>query len=173
MSEAWPIARLDRIARLRVMAAGLPGTTVVETRIDRPFDEVWAWVSDLEVSVPTFDGDVKSLRIERGGDPDVVFQDLRIRTSSTAAVLWIPLVHDVKLARGWCWMASRPQIYVVGMAAEPDGDDATRFALLEGLGFAFPRPLRLLLWPILAASRWRHRRHIPHDLAGIRRALES
>jgi hypothetical protein len=168
MTAAWPSARLDRIARLRVLAAGLPGATVVETEVDAPFDRVWRWLSDLEHSVPTFDEDVSRLRVVRRVDDPLGGERLRIRTNSTAAGLWIPAILDVHLASGWCWMASRPQLYVVGMAAEPGGD-RTRFALLEGLAFDLPRPVKSLARPLLAASRWRHRRHIPRDLAAIRR----
>jgi hypothetical protein len=63
-------------------------------------------------------------------------------------------------------MATRPQAYLVGMAAEPDGD-RTRFAHLEGFGFHAPRPLQSLLRPVLALSGWRHRRHVAHDVAAI------
>lgn len=168
MTPTWPSARLDRIARLRVLAAGLPGAAVVEAHLDAPFDRFWGWLSDLERSVPTFDDDVSRLRVVRRVDDPLGGERLRIRTGNTAAALWIPAILDVHLAPGWCWMASRPQLYVVGMAAEPDGA-GTRFALLEGLAFDLPRPLVPLARPLLAASRWRHRRHVPRDVAAIRR----
>jgi hypothetical protein len=168
-APGWPDAGLDRIARLRVLAAGLPGAAVVEARLDAPFDRVWGWVSDLERSVPSFDAGVRSLRVVRrepAGDGE------RLRIRSTAAALWLPVTFDVDLAPGWCWMASRPQAYVVGMAAEPDGD-GTRYAHLEAVAFAAPRAVRPLLAPLLAASRARHRRHVSRDVAGIRRGVEG
>ena len=173
----FPEARLDRIARLRVLAAGLPGTVVVETVLDAPFDRAWAWLSDLERSVPAFDRDVADLRVVRrrpasddGTGSGTRAERLRIHTRSTGRMLWVPGVLDVDLAPGWCWMASRPQIYIVGMAAAPDGD-RTRFAHLEGFGFRAQGPVRRLLGPLLALSRWRHRRHIPHDVAAIARLV--
>lgn len=167
-----PSASLDRIARLRVLSAGLPGSAVVETVLDAPFDEAWAWVADLERSVPAFDSDVARLRVVRREPHPIGGERLRIRTRYTAVALWIPAVIDVHLALGWCWMVSRPQVYVVGMAAEPDGD-RTRFAHLEGLAFNIPRRLQPLLRPVLAVSSWRHLRHIPHDMAGIARQVNQ
>lgn len=165
-----PSSRLDRIARLRVLAAALPGTAVHEAVLDAPFEQAWAWVADLETSVPTFDADVARLRVVRREPHPLGGERLRIRTRTTAAALWIPGVLDAHLAPGWCWMSSRPQAYVVGMAAEPDGD-RTRFAHLEGLAFNAPRPLHLLFRPVLTLSRWRHLRHIPRDVAEIARQV--
>ena len=166
MTTTWPTASLDRIARLRVLSAGLPGTAVEETEFDLPFDEVWSRLTDLERAVPEFDGDVRRLRVlDRRADPDG--ETLRIVSYQSGRVLWLRTVLDVELAPGWCWMVSRPQAYVVGMAAEPVGPDRTRLAILEGVAFDLPRPLHPLLRPIYAVSRWRHRRHIPHDTAGM------
>ena len=168
--STWPAARLDRIARLRVLAAGLPGTAVLETVFDAPFDQVWSCLTDFERSVPAFDADVARLRIvERRGDPGRG-ETLRIATRQTGRVLWLPAVLDVDLAPGWCWMVTRPQLYVVGMAAEPEGD-RTRFAHLEGVALAAPRPLRPLLRPLLGISRRRHQHHLPRDIAGMRRLI--
>jgi len=156
----WPTAELDRVARLRVLAAGLPGVALRERTIDVPFDRVWAFVSDFERSVPAFDADVSSLRIRRrdGGRLGIVAR-------GSWRLLRAPLAFDVDLRAGWCLMVSRPRFYVVGMAAEPDGD-RTRFGHLEGL-VGDTRFLR----PLLAVSRVRHRRHVAHDLDGIEREL--
>lgn len=141
-----PVAQLDRIARLHVLAAGLPCVVVRERTIAAPFGEVWDFVSDLERSVPQFDSDVAKLKVlSREGDW------LRIRASGPAKLLWIPLDFDVDLQQGWCWMVSGPQAYVVGMAAEPAGDH-TRFAHLEGVAFRGRRPLQALLRPVYAVS---------------------
>lgn len=177
-APGFPSARLDRIARLHALAAGLPGCVVLETVLDAPFDRAWAWVSDLERSVPAFDSDVADLRVLRrrplpdpvDGDGDGDSERLLIRSRSSARALWLTAVFDVDLAPGWCWMTTRPQVYIVGMAAEPDGD-RTRFAQLEGVGIDAPGPVRLLVRPLLALSRWRHRRHVPHDLAAIARLV--
>jgi hypothetical protein len=156
----WPTARLDGIARLRVLVAGLPGVALRERTIDAPFERVWAFVSDFERSVPAFDADVASLQIRsRQGDR------LNIVARASWRALWLPMRFDVHLESGWCLMVSRPRLYVVAMAAEPDGD-RTRFGHLEGIVGD-----RRYLRPLLALSRARHRRHVLHDLDGIEREL--
>jgi hypothetical protein len=176
VSAAWPAAGLDPIARLRVLSAALPGTVVHEDVFDAPFDRVWARVTDFEQSVPAFDVDVARVRIlDRRAEPGGG-ESLRIVSHQTARALWLPARLDIDLAAGWCWMVSRPQLYVIGMAAEPvpgPGGERTHFAHMEGVAVPAPAPLRPLLQPVLAVSRWRHRRHVPRDVAGIRRLAEA
>ena len=161
-ARSWPgpVASLDRVARLRVLAAGLPGTAVAETVFDAPMADVWPRIADLERSVPVFDQDVRRLHVRsRRGEPGGA-ETLRVVSHQTWRALWLSTGFDVDLSPGWCWMVSRPQTYVVGMAAEPVDGHRTRFALLEGFALAPERPaLRRLLGPVHAASRWRHRRH--------------
>lgn len=157
---AWPTATLSPIGRARALAAGLPGAALLEGSLPVPFADVWGYISDLERSVPQFDDTVGRLRIlEREGSR------LRIATRSSWRMAGMPLGFDVELVEGWCWMVARPRIYVVGMAAEPDPDDPgrTRYAHLEGVTVR-PRTLA-------AATRWRSRRHVAGDVAGIARAL--
>jgi hypothetical protein len=154
VSDGWPTARLDGIARLRALAAALPGTVVQERLIDAPFDTVWDFVSDLEVSAAEFDRDVARVRIVRASGE-------RLRIHSWATGVPVPLPFDVTMRPGWCWMVSDPRLYVVGMAAVPAGD-RTRFAHLEGLVGRF-------LTPVLPLSRWRHQGHVARDLDGIER----
>lgn len=164
-----PTASLGRIARLHVLASALPGVEVQERVIDAPFDAVWGWVADLERSVPQFDGDVAKLRVLRREGP-AGDERLRIRAAGPAKLLWLPWTFDVDLRPGWCWMVSKPQSYLVGMAAEPVGDQ-TRFAHLEGIGFKGSRTWQQVLSPVYAVSRYRHRKHLPHDLANIARLV--
>jgi hypothetical protein len=162
----WPTARLDRIARARALAAAAPGTWFEERVIHVPFDALWAFLADLEHSVPAFDTDVARLRVLRRDG-----SRLRIRTLASWKLLWFPSWFDVDLHEGWCLMTSRPQAYVIVMAAEPAGPRSTRLAHLEGIAVPGPAPLRRLLRPLLALSRHRHRRHLPHDLDAIERHL--
>jgi hypothetical protein len=159
----WPAVELDRVAQLRVLSRALSGVALAERTIAAPFDVVWGFVADLPNSVPQFDRDVASIEIvERDGE--------RLKVVSRPPLLPIPFRLDVELREGWCWMVAHPQLYVVGMAAVPAGEH-TRFAMLEGVSFAGPSALRSMLAPVSAISRWRHRRHLPHDLDGIERAL--
>ena len=109
----WPVASIDRTDRLRILASGLSGLVIEERTFDVPFDQAWAWIADLETSVPSFDGAVSRLRIvgEREGRLDVRARGPR----------WMPFPtrFDVDLDEGWGWMVTRPRGYVGGMAAEP------------------------------------------------------
>lgn len=164
LADGWPAATLDPIARLRVLAAGLPGTVVHERTIDAPFDRVWGFIADLERSVPTFDDTVSRVAIvgrPRDGER------FRIRTRSGWRMAGLPLSFDVDLEPGWCWMVSRPRLYAVGMAAVADGE-VTRYGHLEGLAI----PGRALS-PLLPLTRRRHDRHVRSDVDGIERALRQ
>lgn len=139
MSEAWPIAEFDSIRRLRVMAAALPGTSVVEAVIPAPFETVWAVASDLENELPRFILDVRSVRIEsRQGDRlgALIRGHSRLRAH-----------FDVVLRPGWCWMESR---FVIGAMAATPTPAGTRFALLGGLRLprALQAPATVLAQPL-------------------------
>jgi hypothetical protein len=156
VSAAWPTARLDPIAKLRVLEASLPGAVMQERLISEPFDAVWGFVSDLETSVPAFDREVSRVRIVREhGD------ELRIHTWATGVP--VPLAFDVILRDDSMWMVSRPRLYVVGMAAIPEGRQ-TRLGHLEG----FTKGARLS-----RVVRRRQRRHVARDLDGIERCLAA
>jgi len=159
----WPTSTLDRVQQLRVLSRVLQGVAIEERTIAAPFDIVWNLVTDLPNSVPKFDRDVASIEIlEHNGE--------RMKIVSRQRYTGIRITSDVDMREGWCWMVARPQLYVVGMAAEPDGEH-TRFALLEGMSLPGPGPLRGLFAPVHAVSSWRHRRHLPHDVDGIERLL--
>ncbi|HET9771326.1 MAG TPA: hypothetical protein VFS16_10590 [Acidimicrobiia bacterium] len=162
---AWPAARLGNVARLHALAAGLPGAALAERVIDAPFEDLWAFVGDLEVSVPTFDRSVARVRIvERAGE------HLRMRT--WAPGIPVPLPMDAVLRPGWCVMTSRPTFHVVVMAAEPTPDGRTRYAHLEATSVAGPPVVRALLAPVRALThRYLARHHVPGDIAGIERHL--
>ncbi len=159
----WPTATLTPAARLWALAAGLPGVVVEQRELGAPVDQVWDFIADLPRSVPTFDDSVASLEVlSRDGSR------LRARACSGRGKVRMPLDFDVDLEPGWCWMVSRPRLYVVGMAAEPHPDDAARtvFTHLEGVPFG-----GRILGPAARATRRVHRRHVASDLDGIERAL--
>jgi hypothetical protein len=117
----WPVADLDVIRRLSVLAAVVPGAVVAETRIDAPFEQVWAVAADLEHELPHYLRDVRSMRIAwRSGERLEAYArgyaGLRAR-------------FDIVLRPGWCVMRSR--FLLGGIAAVPDGDQ-TRIAFLAG-----------------------------------------
>jgi hypothetical protein len=136
----WPVAELDAIRRLRVLAAAVPGAVVAETTIDAPFKHVWAVAADLENELPNYLRDVRSLRITRA-DGDRLEADAR-------GYVVLRAHFDIVLRPGWCVMRSR---FLLGaMAAVPDGEH-TRFAFLSGVHI----PAQRLAAPALrAVGRW-------------------
>lgn len=122
MRFAWPEAELDRVARMRALAAGLPHCAVRETVLDADFDRVWNLISDLENNTPRYEGAVTRVQIlERSGER------LRLRSRM---ITGFSIESDVVLRPGWCVMSSR--FGQIGMAAEPEDDAQTRFIHFEG-----------------------------------------
>jgi len=150
---AWPVAGLDPIRRLDVLAAALPGVAVQKTVLHAPFEEVWGFLTDFERSVPTFDPVVTKVveRARAGG---------HVRLTAWSGRFLPGLPFEVDVEPGFCWMRSRWRIYVVGMAAVPDGD-RTRVAHLEGSTLPGARLLRRVMVRMVAA-----------DVAGMHRLLD-
>jgi len=138
MTENWPVADLDPVRRLRVLAAAVRFPVYVgEVVLPAPFEEVWAEVSDLEHELPRHLGTVRSARITRAeGD--------RLELLATGN-FGQRARFDVVLRPGWCLMRSR---FVLGaMAAVPEAA-GTRFAALGGFrlpGARLTRPLLTML----------------------------
>jgi hypothetical protein len=130
MSQHWPVAGLDPIRRLRVIAATTPGVIYAEEHIPAPFGEVWAVASDLETELPRIITDVRSFEITASAA-----DRLQARARSR---LGLRARFDVVLRPGWCLMQSRFLIF--GMAAVPEAA-GTRFAGLGGLRFPGARLL--------------------------------
>lgn len=131
MDHTWPLAEIDPVRRLRVIAASTPGSSLQETVVAAPLALVWAVAADLEDELPRWlFPDIRSVKVTPMSDPDrlvaraVGHSGLRAR-------------FDVVLRTGWCLMQSR---FLLGGMAAADEDGATRFALLGG----FRGPLRLL-----------------------------
>lgn len=134
MSQSWPSAEPDRVARLHVLAAMTPGAVVAETIVAHGFEDVWAVASDLEHELPRCLGDVRSFTI---------MQTKGERLEADArGYLGLRARFDVILRPGWCVMRSR---FLLGaMAAEPSAT-GTRFAFLGGFRFPGTRPVAPVL----------------------------
>ena len=137
MTEDWPVADLDPVRRLRVLAAAVRFPVFVsEVVLPAPVDQVWTVASDLERELPRCLATVRSARIVRAeGERLELF---------AVGVLGQRARFDVVLRPGWCLMRSR---FVLGaMAAVPDAG-GTRFAALGGFrlpGAGLGRPLLTL-----------------------------
>jgi hypothetical protein len=129
VEERWPVASLGPIGRARALAAGIPSAAWAEGVLDAPYDRAWPWVTDLEISVPRFDTQVRRLRV-RGRH----VEDGAERLSITASSFGVPIPFDVRLEDGYCLMQARARLYLVLMAAEPDAAGTrTRFFHLEAV----------------------------------------
>lgn len=126
----WPVAELDDVRRMRVLAAVTPGAGYAETRLDVPVDEVWRYVGDVERSMPALIGDFRSFRIVGG-------KGARL-TARAVGVFGQRGRFEVELRPGWCLMQSR--LVVGGFAAVADGD-GTLFAGCGGLRVPGTRPI--------------------------------
>lgn len=136
-TDQWPVAGLDPVRRLTVLAAAIPGATVVSRVLAKPFEEVWAVMSDLEGELGRFQPDLRRLRVTRADGT---------RLEAVARSRFGPRARfDVVLEPGYCFMRSR--FLLVGMAARPD-PGGTLVALTGGLRV----PGRAALVPVLVGS---------------------
>ena len=122
MTEEWPVAGLDPVRQLRVLAASVRFPVYVsEVVVPAPVEQVWAVASDLERELPRCISTVREVRITHAeGDR------LELMAFGT---LGQRARFDVVLRPGWCLMRSR---FVLGaMAAVPEAG-GTRFASLGG-----------------------------------------
>jgi hypothetical protein len=119
----WPDAGLSTVARLRILAATLPGAGHAETTIDVPFAEAWPRLMELERSVPAADRGVRAIRVLDRSISDDGAELLDIRAWTTFG---LPQRFDVRVEEGFCLMRGRGRLFVVVMAAEPVADDPTR-----------------------------------------------
>lgn len=132
LRPSWPVAELDPIQRLYVMAAAVPGLVVVERAMPVPFAAVWTVASDLEHELPGLGGGfVTSCRY------------LTIEGERREALVRGPAgIRDrfrIILRPGWCWMDGH--LLAAGMAAVPTAT-GTRFAWAAGLRLPGGRLLR-------------------------------
>jgi hypothetical protein len=119
----WPVAELDNVRLLRVLAAGIRGAAVTERVIDAPIGEVWARLADLEGDFTRIQPDMSSLRVTTV-DGERVEALARSRYGMRAR-------FDGVLRPGWCWLASR--FLLIGMAAAAEPGGRTRVALTGGI----------------------------------------
>ena len=136
VNRDWPVAELDPVRRMRILAAATPGAAYAEKLIPAPFEVVWEAASDLEHELPRMITDLRSFDITSDrGERMTAFARGRLGQRAR---------FDVVLRPGWCVMQSR--FVIGGMAAIPEGND-TRFALLGGLRFPGMGLLEPLLHP--------------------------
>lgn len=137
MAAGWPVADLDPVRRLEVLAAAMPGARVVTRVLAAPFDHVWSVMSDLDGDLGRFQPDLGTVSVTSARG-DRLEARARSRFGMRAR-------FDVVLRPGWCWMQSR--FILVGMAARPEGP-GTLVALTGGVRV----PGRAALVPLFVAT---------------------
>ena len=138
MNQDWPVADLDPVRRLRVLAATIPGGAILaEEVLDAPFDRVWTVAADLEHELPLLVRNIRSIRLRESAGDRLV--------ADVAGYFGLRDRFDVVLRPGWCVMQGAHA--VGGMAAIAEGD-ATRFAFLGGLTVPGSRLLARIGTPV-------------------------
>ncbi|MET7274611.1 hypothetical protein ABZS59_25940 [Streptomyces flaveolus] len=124
VDHGWPLAELDPIRRLRIIASSARHPAFAERRFDVPVGHFWSVASDLEAELPLIVPGLRSFTVtESSGD--------RLSGRAVGAFGYRER-FDVVLRPGWCLMQGTT--LTSGMAATPDGD---------GCRFAFFSTLRL------------------------------
>jgi hypothetical protein len=131
----WPVADLDAVRRMRVVASALPSGAYGRLRIEAPFERVWDYLSDMERCIPDLIGFIR--RFELAADAT---------TAVATGLAGNRGRFTVDLRDGWCLMQDR--FVVGGFAAVPDGD-AT---LLAGCGAVRTAGIRRVV-PLLFGER--------------------
>lgn len=131
----WPVADLDAVRRMRVLASALPSGAYGRLRIEAPFERVWDYLADMDRSIPDLIGFIR--RFELAADAT---------TAVATGLAGNRGRFTVDLRDGWCLMQDR--FVVGGFAAVPDGD-AT---LLAGCGAIRTAGLRRVV-PLLFGER--------------------
>jgi hypothetical protein len=101
---------IDPVARLRVLAAALPGSVIAERSVAASFDRVWEVITDLELA-PRYETNVVAVEIVGRSDEQArIVATLRGGDSEEM---------DVRIADGWCLMQSLS--FVIAFGARPAG----------------------------------------------------
>jgi hypothetical protein len=153
VNQDWPVAELDPVRRMRVIAAATPGVAYAEKLIPASFGAVWEAASDLEHELPRMVTDLRSFEIT-GARGERMTARARGRLGQYAR-------FNVVLRPGWCVMQSR--FLIGGMAATPEGD-STRFAFLGGIRLPGIRLLDRVVRPAAERLALRPIRRLEHRL---------
>ncbi len=152
---------LDPVVRARALAASIPGAGWQEAVFDVPFDRAWPLIADLETSVPAADPFVRRLEIRERRPTGDGAELLRFTTWSPVRVL--PAQRfTARMEDGFCLMRNVGRLFVVVMAASPEGEERTRFFHCEAVPRRGARPLRRLM-----------QRNVGIDVEGFERLVRA
>jgi len=105
---SWPVADLDPVRRMRVLASALPSGAYAELRVEAPFERVWGYLADLDRSIPDLIGFIRRFELRTDG------------SALATGLLGNRGRFAVDLRDGWCVMQDR--FVVGGFAAVADGE---------------------------------------------------
>ena len=137
----WPVAELDPVRRLRVLASVAPGASYGELVLDVPVQQVWALATDLERQMPLLINDIRTFTIT---STDAEGRPLEAVARSP---LGMRARFDIVMGPGSCLMQSR--FLIGGLAASAESHDTTRFGFFGGLRIPGVRLVDRLLHPFL------------------------
>jgi hypothetical protein len=138
MTGSWPVAELDPVRRLRVIARATPGASYDEVVLDAPLDRVWAVASDLERQMPLLITDIRTFTVTGGSGEHL--------EALARSPLGLRARFDIVMRPGWCLMQSR---FLVGGLAATSENTGTRFAFFGGLRIPGARLIERALHPLL------------------------
>ncbi|NUP49281.1 MAG: hypothetical protein HOW97_18535 [Catenulispora sp.] len=133
-TSRWPVADLDPVRRMQVLASALPGGGFARVRIAAPYERVWDYLADLDRSIPELIGFIRRFELRDDG------------TATATGRLGNRGRFDVDLRDGWCVMQDR--FVVGGFAAVADGETT----LLAACGAVRVRGVRRLT-PLMLGDR--------------------
>jgi hypothetical protein len=139
-SADWPVAELDAVRRLRVIASATPGTTFGELHIDAPIDEVWETATDLERQMPLLINDIRSFAVTSFDSAGRPVEAL------ARSPLGMRARFDIVHRPGFCVMQSR---FVIGGLAAVAEEEGTRFGFFGGLRIPAVRLVDRMLHPLV------------------------
>jgi hypothetical protein len=123
MSTTWPVAELDTVRRLHVMAATVRGARVTERVLDASVANVWAVLADFEAGFAAVQPDMRRVHVVQQ-----IGEQMSIAARSRFG--FRAQLHGT-VRPGWCWLQSR--FLVVAMAATSEPGGRTRVALCGGV----------------------------------------
>ncbi|NUR59042.1 MAG: hypothetical protein HOV87_10265 [Catenulispora sp.] len=155
----WPVADLDPVRRMRVLASALPGGGFAQLRIEAPVERVWSYVADLDRSIPDLIGFLRRFELRDDG------------TAIATGLLGNRGRFEVDLRDGWCVMQDR---FVVGgfaaVANERAGaDQATILAACAAVRIAGVR--RIV--PLVCSGSFVGDRTVLKTLRKVQRRVEA
>jgi hypothetical protein len=130
----WPVADLDPVRRMRVLASALPSGAYGELRVEAPFERVWGYLADMDRSIPELIGFIRRFELRTDG------------SALATGLLGNRGRFAVDLRDGWCVMQDR--FVVGGFAAVADGEGT----LVAGCGAVRTAGIRRAV-PLLFGER--------------------